>query len=114
VINPRTERHNATGFAGAALLAGALVITAASAISAQQVAVPRVNSQTPHATPSTAKQTVDEMDGERVFALNCSRCHNAPDGFSPHVAGTVVRHMRVRASLSVQDEKTLLRFFNAQ
>jgi cytochrome c5 len=51
-------------------------------------------------------------DGERIFAQNCSRCHNAPDGFSSRISGTVLRHMRVRASLSKHDEEELLRFFN--
>jgi cytochrome c5 len=51
-------------------------------------------------------------EGERIFAQNCSRCHNAPDGFSPRISGAVVRHMRVRAQLSQHDEEELLRFFN--
>jgi cytochrome c5 len=51
-------------------------------------------------------------DGQRIFEANCSRCHNAPDGFSPRISGTIVRHMRVRASLSAHDEQELLRFFN--
>jgi mono/diheme cytochrome c family protein len=51
-------------------------------------------------------------DGERIFAQNCARCHTAPDGFSPRISGTIVRHMRVRASLSQHDEQELLRFFN--
>lgn len=50
--------------------------------------------------------------GELVFQQNCSRCHNAPQGFSPRITGTIVRHMRVRASLSKKDEEALLRFFN--
>ena len=51
-------------------------------------------------------------EGERIYAQNCSRCHTAPDGFSPHISGTVVLHMRVRASLSKHDEQELMRFFN--
>jgi cytochrome c2 len=51
-------------------------------------------------------------DGEGIFAQNCSRCHNAPDGFSSRISGTVLRHMRVRASLSKHDEAELMRFFN--
>lgn len=51
-------------------------------------------------------------EGQRIFDQNCSRCHNAPDGFSSRISGTVVRHMRVRASLSQHDEQELLRFLN--
>lgn len=48
--------------------------------------------------------------GERVFAANCSRCHQAPMGLSPRMTGTVIMHMRTRARLSREDEKLLLRF----
>lgn len=50
--------------------------------------------------------------GDRVFQQQCSRCHAAPEGFSPRISGTVLRHMRVRASLSQSDEQKLLRFLN--
>jgi cytochrome c5 len=53
-----------------------------------------------------------EEAGARIFRQNCSRCHNAPDGFSPRISGTVVRHMGVRASLSMRDKEELLRFLN--
>jgi cytochrome c5 len=55
---------------------------------------------------------VPDSEGDRIFAQNCSRCHTTPDGFSPSISGTVVRHMRVRASLSQHDEQELLRFLN--
>ena len=67
------------------------------------------------ATTKAPKNTAvhaKEDEGSRIFAQNCARCHNAPDGFSPHISGTVVRHMRVRASLSKHDEEELMRFFN--
>jgi len=51
-------------------------------------------------------------EGERVFQQNCFRCHNAPEDFSPRISGTIVRHMRVRASLSQHDEQELLKFLN--
>ncbi len=40
------------------------------------------------------------------------RGHAAPDGFPQRISGAVVRHMRVRASLSEHDEQALLKFFN--
>jgi mono/diheme cytochrome c family protein len=63
---------------------------------------------------SAAKQdSVHQSDeGQRVFEQNCSRCHADPDGFSSRISGTVLRHMRVRASLSKHDEQELLRFMN--
>jgi hypothetical protein len=53
-----------------------------------------------------------QSDGERKFAQNCGRCHNPPEGFSPFISGTIVRHMRVRAALSKQDEEDILHFLN--
>lgn len=53
-----------------------------------------------------------ESEGQRIFEQQCSRCHNAPEGFSPRISGTIVRHMRVRASLSKHDEEELLHFLN--
>jgi cytochrome c5 len=65
--------------------------------------------QQPTATHTTNHK---QSEGERIFAQNCARCHTPPDGFSPHISGTVLLHMRVRASLSAHDEQELLRFFN--
>jgi mono/diheme cytochrome c family protein len=55
---------------------------------------------------------VQVNNGQRIFEQNCSRCHNPPDGFSPRISGTVVRHMRARANLSAADMKTLMKFFH--
>lgn len=60
------------------------------------------------AQPATAASTQDP--GERKFQANCSRCHNAPEQLSPRISGTVVRHMRVRALLSAEDERDILRY----
>jgi len=48
--------------------------------------------------------------GELAFQANCGRCHSAPEQFSPSIGGTIIRHMRVRAGLSAQDEKEILRY----
>ncbi len=64
----------------------------------------------PAASAHASEQHEDE--GDRVFQQNCSRCHNAPEGFSSRISDTIVRHMRVRASLSKHDEEELLRFLN--
>ena len=60
----------------------------------------------------TTRAENSEDEGQRVFAQHCSRCHNAPEGFSPRIAGTITRHMRVRANLSAEEERAVLRFFN--
>jgi cytochrome c5 len=90
---------------------GALVLACASvfAIAAQQGSEPRA---TPYKAPTRNHTGQPQDDGARAFKQNCSRCHNAPEGFSPRISGAIVRHMRVRAALSQQDEEALLRFFN--
>lgn len=64
----------------------------------------------PQRVQPQSQQSANE--GGRVFIQNCSRCHNPPDGFSPRISESIVRHMRVRANLSEKDAKAVLRFFN--
>jgi cytochrome c5 len=64
----------------------------------------------PAASPAKQAATSSISPGERVFQANCGRCHNPPEQLSPRITGTVLRHMRVRALLSPQDERDLLKF----
>ena len=64
----------------------------------------------PATTTPASQQHEDE--GDRIFQQQCSRCHSAPEGFSSRISGTIVRHMRVRASLSKHEEEELLHFLN--
>ena len=93
-----------------------MIVTAAAAVGMcaaqadRQSTVP-VSHPTAGRQPTSAKGSPAE-EGERVFTQNCSRCHNAPEGFSPRISGTIARHMRVRANLSREDEQALRRFLN--
>lgn len=60
--------------------------------------------------PAPAATAPAPDPGERKFQANCSRCHNAPEQLSPRISSTVLRHMRVRALLSAQDERDILRY----
>jgi cytochrome c5 len=60
--------------------------------------------------PAPSVSPTAQDPGEHKFQTNCSRCHTAPEQLSPGIAGTVVRHMRVRASLSAVDERDILRY----
>lgn len=63
------------------------------------------------AKPVAAAASAAQQDpGERSFLANCSRCHAAPEALSPRISGTVLMHMRVRASLSAKDEQAILHF----
>jgi hypothetical protein len=48
--------------------------------------------------------------GEQKFQQNCSRCHNAPQELPRRISGTVVLHMRARASLSAADARAILHY----
>jgi cytochrome c5 len=89
-------------------LAGAIAILP---LCAQQVEH-KASSQAPAAQSNQAAPSADSDRGDRAFKQNCARCHDAPQGFSPRISGTVIRHMRIRASLSEQDERAILHFLN--
>jgi mono/diheme cytochrome c family protein len=87
------------------IFAGALLVSAMPLIGQTKSAPPQ---------PRQAKTVPAEHGdrGQQVFEQNCSRCHNAPSGFSSRISGTIAMHMRVRASLSEEDYKALRRFLN--
>lgn len=91
------------------LILAVSVLSATVAMAQTSPASKPVNSP---AKPAAAKvDTTKQPDvGQRKFDANCGRCHSAPEQLSPSLTGTVVRHMRVRASLSAQDEKDILKF----
>jgi hypothetical protein len=61
--------------------------------------------------PRNAVPKVDEAkEGEKRFQTNCGRCHHPPEDLSPREARVVVRQMRVRAMLSAEDERLILKF----
>jgi hypothetical protein len=48
------------------------------------------------------------VEGEKRFYSNCGRCHRAPEKFPPRMMGTVLRHMRVRATITEEDRRMIL------
>ncbi|HEY2233047.1 MAG TPA: cytochrome c [Candidatus Angelobacter sp.] len=50
------------------------------------------------------------VEGEKRFRSNCGRCHAAPPKFPPRMMATIVRHMRVRATITDQDMRFILRY----
>ena len=59
---------------------------------------------------TTDNETAMRLEGEKRFHANCSRCHAAPPKFPPRMMGTIVRHMRVRAMLTDEDMRLILRY----
>jgi hypothetical protein len=96
-----------------AVVSALCVVAALPALSAS-----KMQSQNPQ-TPAKQSARNDVVagapdEGEKKFKQNCSRCHQAPQELSTHISGTVLRHMRVRASLSEKDERDILKFLNPQ
>ncbi len=53
-------------------------------------------------------EDVERLEGEKRFHNNCGRCHMAPQKFPPRMMATVVRHMRVRATITQEDMRLIL------
>jgi cytochrome c5 len=48
------------------------------------------------------------VQGEQRFRDNCGRCHAIPEKFPPRMMKTVLRHMRVRATITDEDMRLVL------
>ena len=66
------------------------------------------------ASPTVKKAAVSSHGEtpERVFQSNCGRCHYAPESLNSRITGTIVRHMRVRANLSAEEERMIRSYLN--
>ncbi|MGO8934808.1 MAG: hypothetical protein ACLQDA_13950 [Terracidiphilus sp.] len=91
-----------------AMILGCLIVATTAAIG-QATSAPEQIKPQKSLQPTAAGNS---NRGEQVFHQNCYRCHQEPKGFSPSVSGTIAKHMRVRASLSDEDYKALLKFLN--
>ena len=62
------------------------------------------------AVPIVQAKDADSMriEGEKRYHTNCGRCHAAPQKFPPRMMATVLRHMRVRATVTAEDQKLIL------
>jgi cytochrome c5 len=91
------------------VLSLAVAFFAATAVAAAQ----QTSEPAPKAKPAPAKSAAkvsESVEGEKRFETHCGRCHVPPEDLSPHVARTVVRQMRVRANLSAEDQRLILKF----
>lgn len=57
---------------------------------------------------SNADADAMRVSGEQRFRANCGRCHAAPQKFPPRAMSTVLRHMRVRATITDEDMRLVL------
>jgi cytochrome c5 len=100
------SKFSTASFTACVLFASALTLVLATTALAAAPVASSPDKQDKQARPQPSS------GGERAFHQNCSRCHQAPESFSPSISGTIVRHMRVRANLSREDERAILKYLN--
>ena len=59
---------------------------------------------------SAVQERMARVEGERRFRTNCGRCHQPPHKFPPRVMVTAIRHMRVRAMITDEDMRLILKY----
>lgn len=94
--------------ASTAVSSAAGVPASPSGAAAAPAATP--NATTPAAAPDVAEERALRMEGEKRFRTNCGRCHQAPHKFPPRVMAAAIRHMRVRANITDEDMRLILRY----
>lgn len=61
--------------------------------------------------PAAESQPADaRLEGEKRFHSNCGRCHVAPPKFPPRMMATIIRHMRVRATITDEETRLILKY----
>ncbi len=55
-------------------------------------------------------EAAERAEGEKRFRANCGRCHQSPHKFPPRTMATAIRHMRVRAMITDDDMRLILRY----
>jgi mono/diheme cytochrome c family protein len=94
-----------------------LIATGIFALAAAALLFPRSarSQQQKESAPAaaSASQSNDSdlrIEGEKRFQANCGRCHQSPHKFPPRMVLTIERHMRVRATLTDEDMRLIVRY----
>ena len=83
--------------------------TSASAQTANSTATHDGAAPTAGPNGATDERTA-RLEGEKRFRTNCGRCHQSPHKFPPRVMASAIRHMRVRAMITDEDMRFILRY----
>lgn len=76
------------------------------------IAAASSNSSATAKSGSTQSETTVRLEGEQRFKANCARCHTAPHKFPPRMMGTIIRHMRVRSTITDEDARLILHYMS--
>jgi hypothetical protein len=101
MIMMKTNRHTSTVFLLliCTLVLGSYVLAGAASGKKDSTIAPVVQ---------TGDSDLMRVQGEQRFRANCGRCHAAPQKFPPRMMKTVLRHMRVRATITDEDMRLVL------
>jgi cytochrome c5 len=109
----KIEMQKDTMKARIVFLAGALVLAAALCASVRaETPSPRKDASTTPAVTHTYDADAMRVQGEQRYRANCGRCHAAPQKFPPRMMATVLRHMRVRATITDEDMRLVLSYMS--
>jgi cytochrome c5 len=88
----------------------AMVLSVLVLVSPGAAATPPGKNANTVAAIVTNNDNADTMrvQGELRFRANCGRCHAAPHKFPPRMMATIIRHMRVRATITDEDMRLVL------
>jgi cytochrome c5 len=64
------------------------------------------------AAPPARSAAEERFEGEKKFRANCSRCHQFPHKFPPRAIATIIRHMRVRVTITDEDARLILKYMS--
>ncbi|MFN8389418.1 MAG: cytochrome c [Bdellovibrionota bacterium] len=98
---------------------GLLCIALAAACSpvSQALAETAASSNRAGTSKAAAQKVSDDSseNGSELWSQNCGRCHNkrSPEKFSDSQWDVIVRHMRVRANLTGQEERAIVEFLKS-
>ncbi len=64
---------------------------------------------------SGAAEAASAPGGAKLWSQNCVRCHNnrSPANYSDSEWSAAMRHMRVRANLTAEEERSILEFLKS-
>ena len=87
-----------------------LVVLCVLAFTSSILAGPSSSSKDASAAAIVQSTEAERMrfQGEQRFRANCGRCHAAPHKFPARMMTTILRHMRVRAMLTSEDQRLIL------
>lgn len=94
----------------AVFLALAMLLAVGAAAKANAGSAGSKDSNAPAASASSSQDENLHLEGEKRFRSNCGRCHAAPPKFPSRMMATIVRHMRVRANITNEDMRLILRY----